>query len=136
HLVAAINARWDGPFDADWMTRTFESFWEQDARHTVQFNNLLLEPMTSAGKLLLMSQYGSDASSDTVAQRVADAFAEHFDDPSTFPPALVSTEAARKTIASLGGHWATGLLRGVTGVARGQFRQALGQPPRHPTVTV
>jgi len=135
HLVAEINARGDAPFDADWMTRTFESFWDADGRHTVQFNNLLLEPMSSAGKLLLFSQYGSDAVSSTTAQRVANAFSNNFDDPRTFTPALVDMATARRLIAGLGGHWATGFVRGLTGVARGQLRQALGRPSGHPNAT-
>ena len=61
HLVNAVNAHGDGPFDAAWMTRAFESFWEEDGRHTVQFNNLLLEPMTPAGRMFFVSQYGSNA---------------------------------------------------------------------------
>jgi len=133
HLVAAVNARGDGAFDAEWMTQTFESFWEADGRHGWQFNNLLLEPMTPAGRLLMMAGYGSDAVRDTAAQRIANAFAENFDDARTFTPALLTTAAARKAIAGLGGHWAAGLLRGVSGVARGQLRQAMGRPPGHPT---
>jgi 2-polyprenyl-6-methoxyphenol hydroxylase-like FAD-dependent oxidoreductase len=132
HLVNAVNARGDGPFDAAWMTETFESFWEADGRHTVQFNNLLLEPMTAAGRMLLMSQYGSDAVSNSTAQRLADAFTENFNDPRTITPALLDTAVARRTISSLGGHWTTELLRGVGGVALGQLRQALGKPPGHP----
>jgi hypothetical protein len=135
HLVNAVNARGDGPFDAEWMAATFESFWEGDARHTVQFNNLLLEPMTGAGRMLLLSQYGSDAVSNSAAQRLANAFAENFNDPRTFTPALLSAAAARQAISSSGGHWATGLLRGAAGIARGQLRQALGKPPGHPSTT-
>jgi len=135
HLVNAVNARGDRPFDAAWMTETFESFWEADGRHTVQLNNLLLEPMTAAGRMMLFSQYGSDASSASDAQRLADAFTENFNDPRTFTPALVDAAAARQAIASAGGHWAAGLLRGAVGVARGQLRQAFGRPPRHPAAT-
>jgi hypothetical protein len=133
HLVTAVNARGDGPFDAEWMTRTFESFWEADGHHSWDFNNILLEPMTPAGRLLMMAGYGSDAVADTAAQRIANAFSENFDDPRTFTPVLQSTAAARKAIAGVGGHWATGLLRGLTGVARGQLLQAMGRPPGHPT---
>ncbi|HYV43985.1 MAG TPA: styrene monooxygenase/indole monooxygenase family protein [Myxococcaceae bacterium] len=133
HLVTAVNARGDGPFDAEWMTRTFESFWENDARHHWQFNNLLLEPMTGPGRLLMMAGYGSDGVANTSAQRVANAFADNFDDARTFTPALLTAAAARKAIAGLGGHWATGLLRGVTGAARGQLLQAMGRQPGHPT---
>src|SRR6185295_1499416 len=133
HLVTAVNARGDGPFDAEWMTRTFESFWENDARHHWQFNNLLLEPMTGPGRLLMMAGYGSDGVANTSAQRVANAFADNFDDARTFTPALLTAAAARKAIAGLGGHWATGLLRGVAGAARGQLLQAMGRQPGHPT---
>jgi 2-polyprenyl-6-methoxyphenol hydroxylase-like FAD-dependent oxidoreductase len=133
HLVKAVEARGDGAFDAEWMTRTFESFWEEDARHTVQFNNLLLEPMTAAGKLLMMAGYGSDAASSSLAQRVANAFSENFDDPRSFTWALQDTASARRAISNLGGNWATGVLRGLAGVTRNQLRQALGRPPRHPT---
>jgi len=133
HLVTAVNARGDGAFDAEWMTRTFESFWEEDGRHGWQFNNLLLEPMTGAGRLLMMAGYGSDGDANTAAQRIANAFSDNFDDARTFTPALLTTAAARQAIAGLGGHWASGLLRGMTGVARGQLRQAMGKPPGHPT---
>jgi len=133
HLVTAVNARGGGPFDAEWMSQTFESFWETDGRHGWEFNNILLEPMTAGGRLLMMAGYGSDGASDTAAQRIANAFAENFDDARTFTPALLSPAAARKAIAGLGGHWATGLLRGLSGVARGQLRQAMGRPPGHPT---
>jgi 2-polyprenyl-6-methoxyphenol hydroxylase-like FAD-dependent oxidoreductase len=135
HLVQAVNARGDRPFDAAWMTETFESFWDADGRHTVQLNNLLLEPMTVAGRLMLFSQYGSNGSSQSAAQRLADAFTENFNDPRTFTPALRDPAVTRQAISSAGDHWAAGLLRGAVGVARGQLRQALGKPPGHPTAT-
>ena len=58
-----IAAREDQPFDADWMRATFDRFWERH-RWIEKFNNTLLEPLTSAGRLLLVSQYGSDAKPD------------------------------------------------------------------------
>src|SRR5207237_9059121 len=69
HLVAAIAADPDVAFDAAWMTTTFEAFWADPGAPTVAFNNVLLEPMTAAGKLLLMSQYGCDGCTDTPKQR-------------------------------------------------------------------
>ena len=49
---------------------------------TYAFNNILLEPITAAGKQILMAQYGSDgrARGSTGQQRIADAFIENFND--------------------------------------------------------
>ncbi|HMV69958.1 MAG TPA: NAD(P)-binding protein, partial [Myxococcota bacterium] len=60
NLVKAAAARGDAPLDEPWMRETFETFWEAQGQHIVRFNNLLLEPLTSAGRMLLLSQYGSD----------------------------------------------------------------------------
>ena len=60
NLVESIIARKDQPFDAPWMTETFERFYGRYGDVTYTFNNILLEPITSAGKQLLMAQYGSD----------------------------------------------------------------------------
>ena len=60
NLVESIIARKDRPFDAAWMTETFERFYARSGDITYTFNNLLLEPITNAGKQLLIAQYGSD----------------------------------------------------------------------------
>ena len=60
NLVESIIARKDQPFDAQWMTETFERFYARYGGITYIFNNLLLEPITTAGKQLLIAQYGSD----------------------------------------------------------------------------
>lgn len=63
-VTEEIAARGEQPFDADWMRATFDRFWDRH-HHIERFNNTLLEPLTSAGKTLLISQYGSDASTGT-----------------------------------------------------------------------
>lgn len=60
NLVACVAERGEGPFDEAWMRATYDRFW---ARHGPidRFNNTFLEPLTTPGKLLLISQYGSTA---------------------------------------------------------------------------
>ena len=50
NLVESIIARKDRPFDAAWMTETFERFYARSGGITYTFNNILLEPITNAGK--------------------------------------------------------------------------------------
>lgn len=45
HLVEAIAARGDAPFDGPWITATFDAFWNEHARHACAFNNMFLEPI-------------------------------------------------------------------------------------------
>jgi hypothetical protein len=132
HLVTSILARGDAAFDADWMTATFEGFWEQEGRHIVRFNNLLLEPMSNAGKVLLMSQYGSDGAGDSVQQRLADTFCGNFDDTTTVTDSLVDLAFTRGLIARSGGTFPWTTIGGLAGVAAGQLWQGLGKSPGHP----
>src|SRR6185369_13679818 len=55
HLAAAIASNPEATFDAAWMTRTFEEFWADHGAPTVTLNNTFLEPMTPAGRLLMIS---------------------------------------------------------------------------------
>jgi 2-polyprenyl-6-methoxyphenol hydroxylase-like FAD-dependent oxidoreductase len=132
HLVDAVAAHPDGALDAAWMNATFESFWEAQGKHIVRFNNLLLEPMTSPGQLLLISQCGSDGVSDTVAQRIANTFTANFDDTSLYTDALVNDVVTKGIIAKAGGSHPWTFLNGVAGVAAGQVRQLFGVKPAHP----
>lgn len=132
HLVDAIIARGDGAFDAQWMTETFEAFWEREGQHIVRFNNLLLEPLSSAGKLVLMSQYGSDGVADSPQQRVADTFVSNFDDTTRYTDALVDSASAKRLIQGAGGSFPWTTVAGLAGVVSGQVRQAFGLSPNHP----
>jgi len=128
HLVSSIVARGDRPFDGDWITATFEDFYNEHARHAYQFSNLLLEPITAPAKELLIAQYGSDGRADnqTGPQRVANAFVENFNDPRLLTPAFTDMSAARRTIAvHTEGRWLWNGVRGRASIARDQVKGKL-----------
>jgi Styrene monooxygenase A putative substrate binding domain len=137
NLVESIIARQDQPFDATWMTETFERFYARSGHVTYTFNNILLEPITTAGKMILMAQYGSEgrARGSTGQQRIADAFIENFNDANGLTPAFLDAGKARAVIKEkTGTSWPIAVARGALGVAKGQLRQKLGREPGHPLV--
>jgi hypothetical protein len=137
NLVESIIARKDQPFDAAWMTETFERFYARSGHITYTFNNILLEPITNAGKMMLMAQYGSDgrARGSSGQQRIADAFIENFNDANGLTPAFLDPGKARAVIGEKTGMaWPLAVARGALGVAKGQLRQKLGRAPGHPLV--
>jgi len=137
NLVESIIARKDQPFDAQWMTETFERFYNRFGHITYTFNNILLEPITNAGKMLLIAQYGSDgrARGSTGQQRIADAFIENFNDANVLTSAFLDVHKAQAVIREKTGvSWPIAVARGALGVAKGQLRQKLGRQPGHPTV--
>jgi Styrene monooxygenase A putative substrate binding domain len=137
NLVASIIARKDLPFDAAWMTETFERFYARAGAITYTFNNILLEPITTAGKQLLIAQYGSNGSKrgSTGQQRIADAFIENFNDANGLTPAFLDARTAHTVIREKTGmSWVGAVARGGLGVAKAQLRQKLGREPGHPTV--
>jgi 2-polyprenyl-6-methoxyphenol hydroxylase-like FAD-dependent oxidoreductase len=133
NLVECIVEREDRPFDADWMRGTFERFWERH-RYIDMFNNTLLEPLTTAGKLLLIAQYGSTArpGQADAQQRLADAFSDNFNDPKLMTEAFHDQAKAKAVLREHFGGWLGPVLKGALGVGRGQLRQALGRPANHP----
>jgi len=129
HLVVNVEARGDGPFDQRWIDNTFDSYFQEHARHAYTFSNLLLEPITAPAKELLIAQYGSDgrASNDSGVQRIANAFIENFNDPRTLTPAFVDMSVSRSVIAEhTGGRWFWNGVRGRASIARDQVKLALG----------
>jgi 2-polyprenyl-6-methoxyphenol hydroxylase-like FAD-dependent oxidoreductase len=133
NLVECVVAREDGAFDADWMRATFERFWQRH-RYIELFNTTLLEPLTTAGKLLLLAQYGSTAraGSRTPQQALADLFCDNFDDPKLLTEAFHDQAKAKAVLRKQFGSWLGPVLRGALGVGRAQLRQALGRPAGHP----
>lgn len=132
-VVEQIEARPDGPFDADWMRAAFDRFWER--HHWIEkFNDTLLEPLTPAGRILLVSQYGSDAKpdNDSPQQRIADLFIENFDDPALITDAFHDKDRARQVVEEAFGSSRTPFLRGMLSIGGGQIRQRLGRPAGHP----
>ncbi|HKO59454.1 MAG TPA: styrene monooxygenase/indole monooxygenase family protein [Thermoanaerobaculia bacterium] len=128
HLVTSIAARGERPFDAEWMTRTFEGFFADHARDAYAFSNLLLEYITPAAQEILIAQYGSDgkASNHGGKQRIADAFFANFNDPRTLTATLNDVPRARRFIAmTAGSPWLWNAARGRAAVARDQVRQKL-----------
>jgi hypothetical protein len=139
-LFAAVEARGDRPFDAAWMEATFDDYYRRSAVHGNRFNNMLLEPLTIAGKLVLMAQYGSDGRADNggTSQLLANCFAENFDNPTLYTACLQETAQAKALIERMSGKaWWRTVLPGVGRVAAGQFRQTLGMKrSRHPLATL
>lgn len=130
HVVATIASDPDVAFDAAWMTRTFEAFWVDHGAPTVRLNNVFLEPMTPAGKLLMISQYGSDGVTDTPKQRIADAMFENFVDPRRMTDAFVDMQASRRCVSELTGHsWRREFVSGALRVGSGQLRRVFGMAP-------
>lgn len=132
--VEEIAAREDRPFDADWMRATFDRFWERH-RWIEKFNNTLLEPLTAPGRLLLISQYGSDArpGNDSPQQKIADMFIENFDDPMLLTDAFHDSDRAKDVIReTFGSAWLPPVLKGAGRIGKGQLRQKLGKPAGHP----
>lgn len=54
HMAEEVFARGDKPFDAAWMTEINHNWWNDYAKYAYAFNNILLEPISVAGKTLLM----------------------------------------------------------------------------------
>ncbi|MCY1083256.1 styrene monooxygenase/indole monooxygenase family protein [Archangium lansingense] len=137
NLVECIVAHEGRAFDAEWMTETFERFYQRHGHATYTFNNLLLEPMTAAGRDLLIAQYGSDGRFDNHSGRqlLANAFAENFNDPNLLTPMLVDPRKMHEFIAQTTGQsWLRAMAGGGLGIAREELRQLSGQAPRHPLV--
>jgi len=133
HLVASIVARGDRPFDGEWMTSTFEAYWDEHARHAYAFSHLLLEELTAPAKELLIAQYGSDgrAANQSGAQQVANAFFENFSDPRLLTGALTDIQQARAVVARhTGGPWLWNGIRGRAAIARDQVKLKLGGQAR------
>ncbi|WP_043619200.1 styrene monooxygenase/indole monooxygenase family protein [Nonomuraea candida] len=73
--LRAIVERGARPFDADWMRRTFELYWEQ-ARHVTSWTNALLAP-AEPHHLALLGAAGQ-------RPEIASRFVNGFDDPSDY----------------------------------------------------
>jgi hypothetical protein len=137
NLVESVAAHGDQPFDAQWMTDTFERFYERHGGPTYTYNNMLLETPPTAVKELLFAQYGSDGrfDNDSGEQRLANAFVEHSNDPGVLQHLMHDRRKMHAFIEKTTGRsWISAVARGALGVAREEFRQWRGQAPRHPLV--
>ncbi|WP_333003497.1 styrene monooxygenase/indole monooxygenase family protein [Vibrio coralliilyticus] len=83
----SIIEQGDKPFDEEWMTATFEQYWEQ-AQWVTQWTNMMLSPPPP----FVLNILGSASQHQSLADRITNAF----DDPKDlFPWFADETEAAR-----------------------------------------
>lgn len=133
-VVEAVAARGDGPFDEAWMTETFHRFWERHGRFSCAWTKVLLEPASSMAKAFLVAQYGSDGAlgRTDAAQRMANAFAENFNDPSKLTETFQDPARIRAFVEEHAGSFPLAVARNVPRIAGAQLRQRLGKDPGHP----
>lgn len=130
NLVQSIVRRGDGAFDAAWMHDTFETYYAASGQAAITFNNLLLEPLTNAGKQMLIAQYGSDGVNNTPQQALANAFCDNFADPTLHTATFTDGAKARHLIVDrMGSHWMPQVAGGLFRVVRDQIRQKMGMKP-------
>ncbi|MBN1204856.1 MAG: oxidoreductase [Myxococcaceae bacterium] len=137
NLVECVIAHGDRPFDAQWMTETFERFYARHGHPTYTYTNMVLAGPTPAGREYLFAQYGSDARFDNTSgqQRLADAFVENLNDPALLTPILQDRRKTHEFIEKTTGRsWIRSVAAGAMGVAWEEFRQWRGLEPRHPLV--
>jgi 2-polyprenyl-6-methoxyphenol hydroxylase-like FAD-dependent oxidoreductase len=133
-FVEAIAERGEEPFDAEWMAMTMDRFWDRH-RWIEMFNNTLLEPLTKAGQLVLIAQYGSTArpAEHSPPQKIADRFCDNFNDPVDLTPAFHDVDRAKAVIReAYGAAPGLPLMRGRARIGLAQLRQKLGRPAGHP----
>ena len=133
NLIECIVEHEDRPFDADWMGRSFDRFWERH-HHTDKFNNTLIEPLTDPGKMLLLAAFGSTAKAgdDSPQQKIANAFVNNFNDAIQLTDAFHDKQKAKEAIKEVFGSTYWPVIRGGLKVAKAQARQAFGLPGGHP----
>jgi 2-polyprenyl-6-methoxyphenol hydroxylase-like FAD-dependent oxidoreductase len=137
NLVECVALHGDKPFDAEWMTNTFERFYARHGHSTYSFNNMMLEAPTGAMKDLLFAQYGSDGRFDNTSgpQLLANAFVENSNDPALLLSMFQDRRKMHQFIEQVTGRsWIRAVAGGAMGVAREEFRQWRGLEPRHPLV--
>lgn len=126
-LGAEIVARGDRPFDAAWMSASFETFWQREARFMTRFSKLFLDPIEPpAQEILLAASRGS---------AVAEDFFEGFNAPHTLWPWIEDRRLARRRIAERTGlPWINTAVAARFSVLKGQVGQRLTKTPTRPPV--
>lgn len=135
NLLECVAAHGERPFDEAWMTDTFERFYARHGQHSHTFTNLLLAPISPAGRDFLIAQYGSDGRADnrSPAQALANAFVENFNDPAALTHIFQDSAGSHRVIEEhTRASWLRAVARGGLGIARAQLRQRLGMDPGHP----
>jgi 2-polyprenyl-6-methoxyphenol hydroxylase-like FAD-dependent oxidoreductase len=137
NLVESIIAHGDRPFDAAFMTSTFDRYFARRGHFSSVFTRLLLEPISEPVKEALIAQYGTNGVERNGRQMLADAFHENFNDPTTLTETLLDLTRTRALIAKKTGMpWLMAMGRGGVAIGKEQIRQRLGLPPRHPVADI
>lgn len=137
NLVDSIIAHGDQPFDAQWMTDTFERFWHRHGFPAHSYSNGLLLPPGPAMRDLFFAQYGSDGRFDNTGgpQLLANLIAENVNDPALLLPMTQDRRKMHQLIEKTTGRsWIRSVASGAIGVAWEEIRQWRGLEPRHPIV--
>jgi hypothetical protein len=122
-LVEALVARGDAPLDASWIRSTYDAFYDRWGGPAMRWTHLLLEPMGPAARYMLLAQQGADGSSPGGApkQKLADAFAQNFDDPLVLCDKLTDFAKTRRWVSEVLGAGAD--LQAASGLLRVGARQ-------------
>lgn len=88
----AVLARGDQPFDKAWMSQVRDGFWEAHGRAAYTWNNILLEPLTDAGKVALMTGIKVREFADT-------DFVGNFTRPNSFFPWIEDVNLTQERVA-------------------------------------
>ena len=86
HYLQAILANGDKPFDEEWMTATFASFWAAHGQAVTLWTNGMLQPLPPHAQQIL----GAASANQTVARR----FAHGFEDPNDLLTWFADPQAA------------------------------------------
>jgi Styrene monooxygenase A putative substrate binding domain len=127
-LVAAVVKRKDGAFDPDWIRKTYDAFYTRWGAPAMRWTELLLSPMGPAARYFFLAQLGADGSTvgGTSRQRLADAFANNFDDPAQLVDTLSDFGLTRRWVSNVmgtGSDWK--VAKGLFAVGSRQLRNAL-----------
>ncbi|RLK24920.1 2-polyprenyl-6-methoxyphenol hydroxylase-like FAD-dependent oxidoreductase [Micromonospora sp. M71_S20] len=89
--LGSILERGDQPFDGQWMTQTFERFWEGAGQAVTAWTNAMLQPLPPHVQQIL----GAASTNPTIARR----FANGFSDPNDFQDWFMTPDAAERYLA-------------------------------------
>jgi hypothetical protein len=133
HLLEAVAARGQAPFDDTWIESTFADFYADSGGATYLFSDVMTRPVAPAAQDLFTAAYGSTGTGDSVEQHIADAIAHNFIDPRTITACFLDQDKARVLISRLsGGSARWHLLKRGLAIGAQQLRQRLGLAPHHP----
>ena len=127
-FVSAIVRRGDRPFDDEWIRDTYDAFYKRWGGPAMRWTDLLLSPMSAATRYFLLAQQGADGRTyhGTPKQRLADTFAQTFDDPLILVDTLRDFAQTRRFVAGVMGRRADlQAARGLLRVGARRLRNSL-----------